>query len=180
MNKTKSNYTENWLPVKNIINGMIELDNKEYVTGVKVIPRNIFIMTQNEQDSIILALKNFYNSLDFEFWLMSVDKPVDIVEYLGNLQILYNQTQSNYVRKLIVQDIDKANSFMNENVTDIEYFILFKDKNIDTLQKRIKAVIMGLNNCGINAIAVSNNDLRTILNEFLNGGMNTAYGTVLA
>ena len=36
--KTVSNskYTEDWIPVKNIANGMIELDNKFKVTGVKI------------------------------------------------------------------------------------------------------------------------------------------------
>lgn len=180
MSKTKSNYAESWIPIKNINNGMIELDNKQYVTGVKIIPRNIFILDQNTQDNILIALKNFYNTLDFEFWLMSVDRPVDIAGYLSNLQILYNETQSNYARKLITQDIDKANMFMNDNVTDIEYYILFKDKNIDTLQKRIRAVILGLNSCGLNAIGVSNSDLRVMLDGFLNGGVSTNYGTVLS
>lgn len=180
MSKTKSNYAENWLPVKNINNGMIELDNKQFVTGVKVIPRNIFILDQNTQDNILIALKNFYNSIDFEFWLMSVDRPVDIVSYLSTLQILYNETQNAYARKLITQDIDKANMFMSEDVTDIEYYILFKDKNIDTLQKRIRSVTMGLNNCGLNAVAVSNKDLRAILDGFLNGGIESNYGTVLS
>ena len=30
------NFTEDWLPVKQILNGMIQLDNGYYVTGVKV------------------------------------------------------------------------------------------------------------------------------------------------
>lgn len=180
MNKTKSSYAENWLPIKSINNGMIELDNKQFVTGVKVIPRNIFILDQNTQDNILIALKNFYNSLDFEFWLMSVDRPVDIISYLSTLQILYNETQNVYARKLITQDIDKANMFMSENVTDIEYYILFKDKNTETLQKNIRSTIMGLNNCGLNAVAVSNNDLRVIIDCFLNGGVSTNYGTVLS
>ena len=180
MSKIKSNYAESWLPVKNINNGMIELDNKQFVTGVKIIPRNIFILDQNTQDNILIALKNFYNIIDFEFWLMSVDRPVDIMGYLSTLQILYNETQNVYARKLITQDIDKANMFMSENVTDIEYYILFKDKNTDILQKRIRTVIMGLNNCGLNAIAVSNKDLRAILDGFLNDGIATNYGTVLS
>ena len=111
---------------------------------------------------------------------MSVDRPVDIVSYLSTLQILYNETQNAYARKLITQDIDKANMFMSEDVTDIEYYILFKDKNIDTLQKRIRSVTMGLNNCGLNAVAVSNKDLRAILDGFLNGGIESNYGTVLS
>ena len=42
-----SKYTENWVPAKNITNGMIELDNNFKVTGVKVKPRNIFILDTN-------------------------------------------------------------------------------------------------------------------------------------
>ena len=38
-----SKYTEDWLPVKSISDGMIELDNKYKVTGVKVRPKNIFM-----------------------------------------------------------------------------------------------------------------------------------------
>lgn len=34
-------YSEDWLPVKQIMNGMIQLDDGSYVTGVKVAPKNI-------------------------------------------------------------------------------------------------------------------------------------------
>ena len=39
-----SRYTEDWIPIKVISNGMIVLDNKMKVTGVKIRPRNIFIL----------------------------------------------------------------------------------------------------------------------------------------
>lgn len=165
-----SKYTEDWLPVKNIANGMIELNNKSKVTGVKIRPRNIFILDQNTQSNIIAALKTFYDTLDFEFWLISADRPVDISGYLANLQVLYNQATDAKAIKLITQDIQKANLFMRENVTDTEYYILFKDKNEDILQKRIRAVILGLSNCGLDSVQVSNNDLRIVLDNFLNGG----------
>ena len=43
--KTKnSGTTESFVPVKAIINNMIELDTGEKVAGVKVAPKNIFIM----------------------------------------------------------------------------------------------------------------------------------------
>ncbi len=35
--KIKSKYTEDWLPVRDIQNGMIILNNKERVTGVKIV-----------------------------------------------------------------------------------------------------------------------------------------------
>jgi hypothetical protein len=176
---SSSKYTEDWVPVKSITNGMIELDNKYKVTGVKIRPRNIFILDKMTQDNVIASLKTFYDTLDFEFWLVSADRPVDISSYLANLQVLYNQTTDARIIKLINQDIEKANMFMRDNVTDTEYYILFKDKNVDMLQKRIRTVILGLSNCGLDSVQVSNADLRIVLDSFLNGGMSTTSKVVI-
>ena len=180
--KTKSNskYTEDWIPIRNISNGMIVLDNKKKVTGVKIRPRNIFILDQGTQDNVLIALKNFYNMIDFEFWLISADRPVDLNNYLARLQLLYNQTPNPAVRKLINQDIDKANDFMNNNITDTEYYILFKEKNDDLIQKILRTLVTGLANAGLEATQVSNDDLRIILDNFLNSGMTTNFGTVIS
>ena len=174
----KSKYTESWVPVKGIENGVIILDNKYRVTGVKIRPRNIFILDGATQENTIIALKNFYNTVDFDFWLISADRPVDISGYLARLQLLYNQTPSPVIRKLINQDIMKANDFMDNNVTDTEYYILFKEKNMDMIQKRLRTIITGLANCGLDSAQTSNEDLRVILDNFLNGGVKTDFGTV--
>ena len=178
--KSSSKYTEDWIPIKAISNGTILLDNKLKVTGVKIRPRNIFILDQGTQDNVLIALKNFYNMIDFEFWLISADRPVDLNNYLARLQLLYNQTPNPAVRKLINQDIDKANDFMNNNITDTEYYILFKEKNDDLIQKRLRTLVTGLANAGLEATQVSNDDLRIILDNFLNSGMTTNFGTVIS
>jgi len=175
----KGKYTESWIPVKGIENGVIILDNKSRVTGVKIRPRNIFILDGGTQENTIIALKNFYNTVDFDFWLISADRPVDISGYLARLQLLYNQTPNPVIRKLINQDIMKANNFMDNNVTDTEYYILFKEKNLDLIQKKLRTLITGLANCGLDSAQTSNEDLRIILDNFLNGGMRTDFGTVI-
>ena len=179
--KTKSNskYTEDWIPIRNISNGMIVLDNKKKVTGVKIRPRNIFILDQGTQDNVLIALKNFYNMIDFEFWLISADRPVDLNNYLARLQLLYNQTPNPAVRKLINQDIDKANDFMNNNITDTEYYILFRERRPEIMQKRIQNLISGLATCGLMATQTTNDDLRVLLDGFLNAGSKTEFGTVM-
>ncbi len=177
--KISSQYTEDWLPVEGIRNGMIICSNKQKVTGVKIAPRNIFILDAQAQDNILISLKNFYNMIDFEFWLVVADRPVDISVYMSQLQLLYNDTQSPAIRKIILQDIEKGNSFMSNNIVDTEYYILFRDANEDVLQKRIRLLINGLAGCGLNASQVSNDDLRIVLENFLNGGVSTEFGTVM-
>lgn len=183
VSKTKksstSKYAEDWLPIKTISNGMITLDNDEKVTGVKIVPRNIFILSIEQQDNVMISLKNFYNTIDYEFWIICADRPVDISIYLSQLQLLYNNTQSQMTRKLVLEDINKANMFMNNNVVDTEYYLLFKEKNMETIQKRLRLLINNLGICGLNAMQTSNDDLRIIIENFLNGGMNTEFGVVM-
>ena len=58
-------WSEDWVPVKNIMNGMIQLDNGYYVTGVKIASKNIFILDPGERDNVLFNLQNFYNFHSF-------------------------------------------------------------------------------------------------------------------
>lgn len=176
---TSSIYSENWLPIKAIQNNMIFTYGNLKVAGVKIAPRNIFILDLDSQNNIMTALKNFYNMLDFEFWLVVADRPVDISIYMSQLQLLYNETQSPAIRKIISQDMEKGNSFINNNIVDTEYYFLFKDNDPDVIAKKIRLMINGLAGCGLNASQANNDDLRIILDNFLNGGNTTKFGTVM-
>ena len=181
INAKAQKYAENWLPVKSILNGAIQIEGGLNVTGVKIQPKNIFIMDSQSQSNAIFNLRNFYNTIDYEFWLIVADRPVDINVYLSQLQLLYNSVQTPSMRKLIMQDINKANLFMGKEigVSDTEYYILFKEKKPEVMQKRIQNLISGLATVGLSARQLSNDDLRVLLDGFLNGGVTTEFGTVI-
>lgn len=179
MTKMKSRYTADDIPIKSITNGNIILNNNEKVTGVKIMPRNIFILDYDVMNGIINNLRNVYNIIDYEFWIIAADRPVDINLYLSQLQLLYNSTQDTVKRKMIMDDINKANMFMSNNVVDTEYFLLFKEKDNELIQKRIRNLINSLAGAGLSSHQVTNDDLRMILDNFLNGGQTTTFGTVM-
>lgn len=174
-----SKYTEDWINIKGIQNGMILLPGGEKVTGVKIYPKNIFILDPLAQEGVLNAMRNFYNLLNFEFWMIAADRPVDISVYQSQLQIMLQNATSPAQAKIIAQDIDKANMFLNNQVVDTEYYILFKEKNQDEIQRKIRLIINGLGNAGLNSSQTTNDDLRTILDNFLNGGVRTEFGTVV-
>ena len=180
--KLEKNQTENWLPIKGIQNGEIILDNGVRVTGVKVRPRNIFILDYDSQNNAIFNLRNFYNTIDYPFWLIVSDRPVDINVYLAQLKLLFNSVQTQAIRKLVREDIDKANLFIIKevSVTDTEYFILFKDKRPEMIQKKIQNLVSGLASAGLQSAQVSNDDLRILIDGFMNGGDTTKFGTVMS
>lgn len=179
MKEAQSKWTEDWINIQSITNGMIILPNQDKVSGVKITPRNIFILDEDSQANVLIALKNFYNTIDYEFWLVVADKPVDISIYLSQLQLQYQNQQNQQIRKLISQDIQKGNYFKSNNVVDTEYYLLFKEKNVELLQKKVRSMISGLSTAGLIASQTSNEDLRIILDNFLNGGTSTTFGMVM-
>lgn len=172
-------YTENWLPLKAISNGIMYNNKNEMITGVKIQPRNIFILDQGSMDNALIGLMNFYNTIDYEFWLVVADRPVDIAVYQAELQVLYNNTQDQRLRKLISQDMQKGEYFINNDVVDTEYFLLFKEKNGEMLQKKLRNMINNLAGAGLVASQTSNDDLRMIIDNFLNGGKKYESGGVM-
>ena len=54
------------------------------------------------------------------------------------------------------------------------------EKDMDKIQKKIRNLIQAFANAGLNAAQTSNDDLRVILDNFLNGGMTTTFGTVMS
>ena len=178
MSSSKSG-TESLIPVKNIANNMILLDNGLKVAGVKIAPRNIFILDPSDEYAIIDGLKDFYNTLDFEYWLVISDRPVDIAAYIAQLQVAYNQAQSPIIRKLLSQDLDKANSF-SDTVADVEFYILFKEKDDDIIQKRLRMMLNGLAGAGLAASIANDTDLRSILDSFFNDSEKFEFGTVMS
>ena len=177
--KSKSAFTENWVKVKMIKNGIIYLPNKEMVTGVRIEPRNIFILDQVQQDNIINGLRNCYNLFNFEFWLIAADRPVDISVYTSQLELLLNEPISGIRRKMIMQDLDKADMFINNQVVDTEYYVLFKESRMEILQDKLRSMVNGFASCSLLATPTTDDDLRIILDGFLNGGVRSDFGTVV-
>jgi type IV secretory pathway VirB4 component len=179
MNSKDSALTENWIQVKDINNGMIFLEDGNIVSGVKISPRNIFILTENEQGRIINALKDFYNLIDYEFWLVVADRPVDINLYVSQLELQLSNEQRPGIRKLLVDDIEKAEMFALNNVVDTEYYFLVKDKDSESLTKKVRGIINNMAGTGLIATQTSNEDLRSVLDNFLNGGVTYNSGSVI-
>lgn len=179
MKTVKTKYTNDDIPVKEIKNGSIILNDNTKVTGVKIMPKNIFILDRQTQESIISNLRTVYNMIDYEFWIIAADRPVDINVYLSQLELLYNNVTNPVKRKLIMEDINKGNMFMNNNIVDTEYFLLFKEKKEDIINKRIRNLINFFGSASLVAQQTTNSDLRMILDNFLNGGVTTTFGTVI-
>ena len=185
-----SKYVEDWLPIKEITNGLIKvqggniLEGDQIVTGVRIEPKNIFISDAYVQANIIEGFRNFYNTLDYEFWIICCDRPVDINLYKSELEIMYNKCNNPQIRKMIVEDMDKCDMFIGPaiNAVDTEYYLLFKHsaKDMPTIQKRVQNLISGLASAGMVSRKITDDDARVLLDSFFNDSKRVEFGTVMS
>lgn len=188
--KEISKFVEDWLPIKELNNGLITvsggniLEGDQIVTGVRIEPKNIFILDGYVQVNIIEGLRNFYNTLDYEFWVISCDRPVDINLYKSELEIMYNKCQNPQIRKMIVEDMDKCDLFIGPaiNAVDTEYYLLFKHsaKEMPIIQKRIQNLISGLASAGMVSRKITDDDARVLLDSFFNDSKRVEFGSVMS
>ena len=68
----------------------------------------------------------------------------------------------------------------DETFISLTYFILFKDRRPEIIQKRIQNLVSGLAGAGLQSAQVSNDDLRVLLDGFMNGGETSNFGTVMS
>ena len=69
--------------------------------------------------------------------------------------------------------------FIDNQIVDVEFYILFKEKSPEMVEERIRTMINGFAGASLVASQVSNDDLRVILDNFLNGGARTDFRTVV-
>ena len=81
---------------------------------------------------------------------------------------------------IMTQGINKEYIFeTNEEKTKYLKLINSEEKNLDIIQKRLRTLMLGLSNCGLDSTQTSNADLRSILDSFFNGGKSTDSKVVL-
>ena len=78
-----------------------------------------------------------------------------------------------------IADADEEAVELYLDVVEDKIHGLFGKRDLDKIQKRIRNLVNNLASCGLVARQTSNEDLRVILDNFLNGGRTTEFGTVV-
>lgn len=83
---TKGNSTQDFIPIKDIRNGIIVLNDGGLRIIIMTSSLNFGLKSSDEQSAIIMQFQNFLNSLEFPVQIFIQSKRLDIVPYLKMLE----------------------------------------------------------------------------------------------
>ncbi|MDD5606758.1 MAG: hypothetical protein PHN37_02755, partial [Candidatus Pacebacteria bacterium] len=176
--------TQDFLPIKEIKDGIIILKNGGLRTILAVSSLNFALKSQEEQDAIIYQFQNFLNSLDFSCQISLQSRKLNIVGYLDKIKEI-EQNETNELLKVQVSEYGKFIKKIMEGGTIMQknFFVTVplssleikskKDKEEQTDEKfqrnkaqllqRTEFVILGLRGCGLQAIPLKSLEIIELL-----------------
>lgn len=160
--KNKINNVIDWMPIKNISNGIF-LKNNKHIKILEVKPVNFMLMSDNEQIIVLEKYRSFLKQLNIELQIIIVPFKSDVKEHLYDIKKysfgdeklnMMTENYTNFVENIIG---DK------KNFTKRFFIILNVDKNIED---NISIIIDGLNLCGNEVTICEDEDIRNVLNVY--------------
>lgn len=178
-NKNKINSVQEWLEIDEIlINGIIKLNNENYVKIIKVNPVNYLMKTDFEKTSILEAYKIFLKTCNFDIQIIIQNKKEDLS---NNIKIIKNKIEEeknekiNEIRKKYIEYIQNKN--LKTKSSSRNFFIIIKNNNLE--QKDEEIIIEELNDkflkieeclkrCGNIVEEISDIENKNIIYSFFN------------
>lgn len=124
-NKPTSKSTQEFVPVKEVRDGVIVLKDKSLRAVLLASSINFALKSEDEQTAFIVQFQNFLNSLDFSCQIFVQSRMLDIRPYIASLEAAYKNQLDDLMRIQIREYIQFIKSFTEAaNIMTKNFFVV--------------------------------------------------------
>lgn len=196
----KSEATQNFIPIKEVRDGIVILKDGSMRALLMTSSLNFALKSEDEQQSIIFQFQNFLNSLDFSIQIFLQSRRLDIRPYIALLEARQKEQTNDLLKIQIKEYIQFIKTFTeNTNIMTKTFFIVvpytppalsvskgtkFFDKNSTNKQNKIEnfeedrtqleqrsaVVEQGITRTGIRAVRLGTEEIIEVYYRLFNPG----------
>jgi len=177
--------TQNFIPLKELKNGIIVLKNNEWRAIIAASSVNFALLSSDEQEAIIYQYQNFFNSLDFNIQILVQSRKLNISEYLKQLEKAEEKQDAELLRiqateykEFIKSLADMVNLMSKDFYVVIPFYPMSIGKKTVSkedfarykmqIDQRVEYVIAGLRRTGVHSVQLGNEEIIELLWGFYN------------
>ncbi|MCF7625461.1 hypothetical protein CQ056_24025 [Peribacillus simplex] len=128
------------IPIRNIYNEMIETKDNRLIKVLSVSPVNISLMSHNEEREVLESYESFLNTIDAPIMISRVSTPVNLKDYVVDLQSQLKKMDNPYKKKILQSYIWYANNIQKdrEMIRRNRYIVI--DQSFSDEKSKIEAI----------------------------------------
>lgn len=107
--------TQNFIEIEEIKDDIIIMKDFSAAVVVEVSAVNFWLLSQEEQASMIYAYASLLNSLSFPIQILILSKKMDISSYLDYLETMINKQQNDLIRNRLLSYKDFIRAIIKKN-----------------------------------------------------------------
>lgn len=118
--------TQKWLPIKNIKNGVVLLNDGRYVKVLEVLPVNFYLKSETEQQNIIYYFASYLKIAPDKMQIRVMTQKADIGAHLDMLGGFYQQEENEACRQMIQDEMRFVDGLAYNVAVKKRFFVVFE------------------------------------------------------
>jgi len=115
-----------WLPIKNIVGGVVVTRDNRFVKILEVLPVNIYLKSPNDRQNIITSYASWLKIAPDNIQLEARTLPADTAEYVERMRKYAEQEENPSCREMIEDNIAEIGEGVASDAIRHRFFLIFQ------------------------------------------------------
>lgn len=115
-----------WLPIKNIIGGVVITKDNRFVKILEVLPVNIYLKSTNDRQNIISSFAAYLKIAPNDLQMIARTLPADTQAYVEQMQRYAEHEDNEACREMIEDNIREIGHGIASNAMRHRFFLVFQ------------------------------------------------------
>lgn len=137
---------QQWLPVKNIVDGTVITKDRRFIKIAETLPVNFHLKTPAEQQTIIHYFASYLKIAPRSLQIRVVTQRLDLEGYVKKMREYYEAETNALCREMIEDNIAEVSYIAANEVTTHRFFIIFQyEPQMKARNNTVRAIAARLN-----------------------------------
>ena len=171
-----------WLPVKNIVDGMVITKDHRFIRICEVLPTNFYLKSPADQQNIISAFASYLKIAPNTLQVLVRTQVADMSAYISRMRSYAETEENEHCREMIEDNISEVSWLSGRGAVSRRFFLAFEyEAQMKAKRNTVKSIAQRLNEevdtarryldlCGLEVLEpqFADNMLLELLYELLN------------
>ena len=171
-----------WLPIKNIIGGVVVTKDNRFIKVCEVLPVNFYLKSPADQENIIVSFASYLKIAPNTLQIMVRTQKADMADYVARMRSYAEAEENEKCREMIEDNIQEIGYGIASDAMRHRFFLVFQyEAGMRAKHNTVRSIIQRLNEeadtarryldaCEVEVLEprYSDNFVLTLLYEILN------------